>query len=297
MKDRIAKAFRRYVSGGVGSLSKEVQEGYRRHGGASGAESAFAFIPERLAEKALGKERVRNALWKIQKPALSADMIGGRMARDMAWHVLPRGWANKAFKVTEKVPLGDGLHKDVKRLSLTAPLSHAKGLAVPIIVGSTLEKGVRSLQKNHHETRDVNQGKEKKRQALRALIDSAALKKVAEASHVKVELSTDGPMDKQRLKTAAATMLRLHSENKKHEKRAHAERLIYKQAELGFLELPRTFGEWEQKLASLMDQDLAVVEMALELSGGNLKFGELGSLDSSKPTNATEAFQAAIIGE
>ncbi|NDC22585.1 MAG: hypothetical protein EBZ49_00420 [Proteobacteria bacterium] len=104
-------------------------------------------------------------------------------------------------------------------------------------------------------------------------------------------------MDNQLRKLAAEKMLQLHKTNKEHEKRAHALRLIYKQAELGFGEVPRSYRELQEKVASLLNQDLNVVEKALELTGGNMKLGELAQQDFSVSADATEQFQAAIIGE
>ena len=103
-------------------------------------------------------------------------------------------------------------------------------------------------------------------------------------------------MDSQLRKQAAQKMLQLHTENKEHEKRAYALRLIYKQAELGFGDVPRTYSELEEKLASLIKQDLNVVEKALELTGGNLKLGELDRSDP-REMNATDTFQASILNE
>jgi len=100
------------------------------------------------------------------------------------------------------------------------------------------------------------------------------------------------------LKKAAEKMLQLHSANKEHEKRAHALRLLYKQAEMGYGELPRTHRELQEKVATLLNQDLIVLEKALELTGGNIKIGELSSVtDYSTSRNATEAFQSAILEE
>lgn len=107
-------------------------------------------------------------------------------------------------------------------------------------------------------------------------------------------------MDKQALyKQAAKKMLQLNDENKGHRKRAHALKLLYKQAELGYGEVPHTFSELEEKLASLMNQDLEVVEKALELTGGNIKLGELdrNSNDPKAPMNADEQFQATILNQ
>lgn len=93
-------------------------------------------------------------------------------------------------------------------------------------------------------------------------------------------------------------MLELHKENKGHKKWAHALRLIYKQAEMGHGDIPRDYSELQEKVAALMNEDLRVVEKALELTGGAIKLGELDrSRDHSAPKSATEQFEVAIIGE
>ena len=97
-------------------------------------------------------------------------------------------------------------------------------------------------------------------------------------------------------KQAAEKMLQLHAMNKEHEKRAHALRLIYKQAELGYGEIPRSFGELQEKVASLVNQDLYVLEKALELTGGNIKLGELDKSDLSLGGGkAEDLFKASIL--
>jgi hypothetical protein len=98
------------------------------------------------------------------------------------------------------------------------------------------------------------------------------------------------------LKTAAEKMLQLNRANKEHTKRAHALRLLYKQAELGVVEIPSSYSELEEKLASLMNQNLEVIEKALEYSGGTMKLGEIDdNVDHTQiPKNADQQFQAAI---
>ena len=99
-------------------------------------------------------------------------------------------------------------------------------------------------------------------------------------------------------KLAAQKMLQLDSKLKEHEKRAYALKLIYKQAEMGYGEVPRSYSELQQKIASLLNQDLKVVEKALELTGGNMKLGELDrTSDPSAPKNADETFQASILNQ
>lgn len=97
-------------------------------------------------------------------------------------------------------------------------------------------------------------------------------------------------------KKAAQHMLKLGRQVQEHEKRAKAVELIYKQAELGCGEIPRTHSELQEKIASMINQDLRVVEKALELTGGNLNLGELDTQDYSNfGGNASEKFQASII--
>lgn len=106
------------------------------------------------------------------------------------------------------------------------------------------------------------------------------------------------------LKQAANKMLELHGNLKKlasvnegYEKRAQAIKLIYKQAELGYGEIPQTHRELQEKIASLLNRDLSIVEKALEITGGKLDMAELGNTDFSIGGNAEEDFQASILGD
>ena len=98
------------------------------------------------------------------------------------------------------------------------------------------------------------------------------------------------------MQKAASTMLRLDDENKGHTKRAQAIRLLYKQAEMGLSQAPQTFGELEEKLAYLINEDLVVLEKAMDLAGGNIKLGELSSTEI-KARNPSDMFRAAILGD
>lgn len=163
------------------------------------------------------------------------------------------------FRVTEQVPWKKGHTRAIQRSSALAPLIKARDIAEPILVGVGLEKGIKKLDEMRH------QG--------------------------------NGMQDEQLRTKVASVMLQLHEKNKEHEKRAHALKLLYKQAELGIAQLPSTHGELEIKLASLVNEDLVVLEKALELSGGNLKLGELSLKDSVAVLNPSEKFQATILGE
>lgn len=164
----------------------------------------------------------------------------------------------RAFKVKESIPWGKGLHKDVTRSSALGPLTKLRDVAEPIAIGVGLERG-------------IHKAKEVMRRTHEQDVEDQSLRK-----------------------EAASTMLRLHEENKGHTKRATALRLLYKQAELGQVELPQTYNDLETKIASLMNQDLVVFEKALELAVGSVKLGELSS-DDVKPLSAAEQFQASVM--
>ena len=97
-------------------------------------------------------------------------------------------------------------------------------------------------------------------------------------------------------KIAAEKMLQLHSENKKHIKQAHALRLLYKQAELGLCEVPGSYNELLEKVATLCNQDLNVLEKAIELAGGNYSLGTVSSNDPQS-LNSSQQFLASMLGE
>jgi hypothetical protein len=105
-------------------------------------------------------------------------------------------------------------------------------------------------------------------------------------------------MDSGTLKLAAEKLVQLNNENKDHQKRAHALRLIYKQAEMGYGDVPRSYSELQEKIASLVNQDLNVLEKALELTGGNIKLGELDTQDVRLGGGkAEDVFKASILGD
>ena len=99
------------------------------------------------------------------------------------------------------------------------------------------------------------------------------------------------------LQKAASTMVKLFEENKGHKKRAQVIRILYKKAEVGQEGFPRSFSELEEKVASLLQEDLVVLERALELIGGNEKLGEIGpQADPKGLRTSSEKFQADILG-
>jgi len=251
-KERAPKGFAKAIS------EKDVNrawDGYKQNG-SGGTDSLVATIPAWIAEKALGKDKVKDFFWKnVHKPALRADTAVG--------HTLGKiPGAKGLFTTTEKIPWGKRDFREIDRSSALAPLSKIRDIGAPIIVGVGLEKGVKKLTGS----------KDKEQQEKAAMQDQGMREKVA------------------------STMLRLHEENIGHTKRAQATRLLFKKAELGLEHIPHTYQELEEKIASLENQDLVVLEKALELAGGHFKLGELDSGRLSA-INATEKFQAAVLGD
>jgi hypothetical protein len=254
----------------VGNQKIKAMRGYMQSATEAGPESFLAALPLMGAEKVFGKKNVRNFKWKyLNQPALAADTALGRLAGKVPG-------MKKMFTQKEQIPWGKNLHRTVERPSATAPLVKARNIAVPIVAGIGLEKGVRSISEK---PKDKTSNQDQKG----ATMNTDNINKLASA--IQPELR----------EKVASTMLRLHADNKEHEKRAQATKFLYKQAELGYAPIPNTYHEYEQKLASLMSQDMAVLEKALELTAGNEKIGELSGSDFTS-RDAASTFQSDVLG-
>lgn len=254
--DYIPKSFVKGLGKGVDP--ERAWRGYR-HQAMSGNDESLLMWPLRsAAEKIIGGRKgirkVRGGAWKhFGSKALMADMTLGRGLQKIPLV------GKKLFTVKEDIPWGKGMKKEVERASALAPISKARDVAEPILVGVGLEKGIKALAGKKQ------QGPDMKDQQLREKV--------------------------------ASVMLSLHERNKEHEKRAHALKILYKQAELGHAPLPQTHSELETKLASLVNEDLVVLDKALELAGGSTKIGELDRSDLRSAMSSAEKFQATILGD
>lgn len=231
-------------------------QGYKEQANrGGGAESLLLYPAQLAAEKMLGQQRVRNALWKyVSGPALAADTAAGNVLAKTP--VVGK----RLFRVKETVPWGGSMHREIERSSALGPLTKARDIAEPIIVGVGLEKGMKHLTKS---TSPSN------------------------------ESSTQ---DKKLREKVASVMLDLHKKNREHEKRAHAERIFWKQVERGIEQPPESYSELQSKLASLVTEDLKVLERAVELAGGQMKLGELADVSrESQGLSASEKFQADLL--
>ena len=245
---------------GKGINPERAWAGFRRQALEVADESLLLWPFRLLAEKAFGGNNKIKAIRRMRGGMwkhVGSKSLRADMAAGRVLQKIP--WAGKhLFTMKEDIPWGKGMKKTVTRASAMAPLMKVRDLAEPILVGVGLEKGLRAISKKD---------------------------RVADMQ------------DKQLREKVASVMLSLHERNKEHEKRAHALKLLYKQAELGFTQLPQTHSELETKLASLVTEDLVVLEKALELAGGNIKLGELGRMDFKASLGPAEKFQAVILGD
>ena len=106
----------------------------------------------------------------------------------------------------------------------------------------------------------------------------------------------DKEATKKLFKLAAEKLRYLSDENRAHEKKARALKLLYKQAEMGIEPVPDNYTELEEKLASLTAQNMDVLEKAMELAGGRLGLGDLEESDLTNPSDPEGTFAASIIG-
>ena len=267
------KPFGKMVEKGLGigpgdPSARKVWEGLKRHSqeGMGGVDSLFLWPVTAAAKKGFGEKKVREALWKgVGAPTMKADILAGRLGQKIPG-------MKGLFTETVKVPTGrKGHYREVSRASGLAPLTKTYGLAAPIVVGAASEKALRELKSKNQKPPGDNMGK-----------NASASDKINKNDV---------------LQKAASTMVSLYEENKGHKKRAQAIRILYKKAEVGQEEFPRSFSELEEKVASLLHEDLVVLERALELIGGNEKLGEIGSqVDPEGIKTSSEKFQADILG-
>lgn len=261
---------------------KKIRRGYERAATEGMPESFVAELPimagEKITKKVTGrKPRIREGIYRaVSEPAMAIDTAAGKFLQKIPG-------ARGLFTSRDRIPWShkrEQLEKTVERASASAPLVKAKNFAVPLIVAGGLERGTRAVlekrKNNSSVDRTANNG---------AMMKKEEIRKIAQA---------DG-MDRQLREKVASTMLRLHEANKEHEKQAQATRLIYKKAELGLEALPQTYEEMQQKIASMVGQDMAVLEKALELTAEGSGIGELASSEPISSRNAETTFQSEIL--
>jgi len=93
------------------------------------------------------------------------------------------------------------------------------------------------------------------------------------------------------LKQEHAERMRLEKLAAEFEKKARAEKLAFREVELGITEPFKNFDDYQKKVASLLNDDLDVLEKALERGyGASRRAGELVEGAGGKVTNPFEHF-------
>jgi hypothetical protein len=136
-----------------GNKGTKVLSGLQRGAGEAGSESFFTAPVMMVSDKIFGKGKAQEKTWKyISKPATVADMAIGE-------HLQKVPLMEGLFTHKEKIPWGPEklkLTKEISRPSAIAPLAKVKDIAVPIIVGAGLTKGVNSIRDKIKERTNQN---------------------------------------------------------------------------------------------------------------------------------------------
>lgn len=250
---------------GFKSLSREVQ---KRYNPLLREEFPFLLTPGRkLADLIVGKTKVRNLIGKVNRAALDLDIRAGQLGEKATRKI----WGLKKNKVfrskiilepkKKKKYYSDGGTggKEYEIPSGLAPAKAIGAVALPLLGALKLE--------------EMAGGK----------------KDMSNSSHIK---EAD-------LRKTASMLISLKEERSELEKKARATELLYKQAELGQTSFPKTFEEYQEKVAELCGKNLVVVEEAIKMAAAkeeiNSTFGDLGEETSSGGISARQMFQRSIL--
>jgi len=240
---------------GIHALPKKVMVGRRR---SLRSEMPFAFLPVKfISKKVFGERATNKAVDKMLTPIANADLAMGQ--------VLTKGLS----KVTKH---GKHLFEDKVVFDIGKKGKHYTG-GKEVYLPSALAP-VKKVGKFVMPTLGAMKAEE-------YLLGDAMNKK----PHIK---EAD-------LKKTAAMLDGLNKKCKILTKEAKATELLYKQAELGQIIMPRTFVEYQEKVAELLGKDLDVVEEAIKIAASSEN--ELGGLDSTRPmgVDPRTAFQQSIL--
>jgi hypothetical protein len=150
----VLKALKDHFTRGLSStfdpatVRKFRSQGFR----SGGPESLVLSIPSAAASIVGGKKgavAAKKATWSaLQKAPLDVDTALGNVAHDITKKYKP---TKNLFLQKETLPMGKDKLKVVHRPSITAPLSKARDIATPMVMGYTLEKGLRKLRENREQ--------------------------------------------------------------------------------------------------------------------------------------------------
>lgn len=248
---------------GFKSLPRFAQKGFK-----SIVESEKPFFTAPLfgaGNKILGQGKADDLYWKALKPLIKADVFLGSAAKKITPKGLQKAlWENKVVFPTTR---GEKLLSGGKSLptgveysvpSITSPIKKVGPVAMGILGTMKAEELLKEKNKMNNE---------------KPLIKAADLQKAA--------------MMLSQLKNEKATL----------EKKAKATELLYKQAEMGQVQFPKTHSEYEEKVAELMSKNLDVVEEAIKMASSS-EPDSLGGLHKKQITTGSphSIFARSVIG-
>lgn len=243
-------------------LPKTVRRGYAQQAKETGMDSIM-MMPINL----IGGDKAKNWVAKnIAMPALKADTAVGSAANKLTSKVTP---FKKVFKINEKVPVGGKMYRQVERESLTAPVAKASRIIFPFAGAAALDKQVRE---------GFSQ-------------DNSKMQKKAESSiFVKMEKTSAVKLAKEVFRLSEENQ-KLASDNQEYFQKERATQLLFKQAQMGLIDMPASYEELQEKVASLAKEDLDIVEKAMSLQIGDTGIGKIGGLSSQAvPSTPEEEF-------
>jgi len=181
--------------------------------------------------KFLGKKKVDDLYWKTMSPLVKSDVFLGSVAQKATPKALRKAlWENK----------------------IVFPVERSKDLAKSLPTG--VEYSVPSITSPVKKVGPV-------------LMGILGTMKAEELLKGKKNMSNNKPLIKAAdLQKAALMLSHLKNEKAILEKKAKATKLLYKQAEMGQIQFPKTHSEYEEKVAELMSKNLDVVEEAIKMA-------------------------------
>lgn len=242
--------------GSVSKLPSLVQKGLRE---AMKSEKPLLLFPFNwAAKKIVGPKRVDDFYWKaIQKPILDVDTGLGRLGQKAL------GKNSKFFKDKKILPTKKSKgeytgSEEVEIPSIMAPASKAGKVVLPLLGAVKIEEMANKMKEGNN----MNQ---------------------------KVVTKSD-------LQKTAAMLTHLKDSNGQLKKEAKATELLYKQAEMGQISMPKTYAEFQEKVAELLSKDLNVVEEAIKMASSSEEVNSFGGLEgpATKVVTARDAFNMAI---
>ena len=112
----------------------------------------------------------------------------------------------------------------------------------------------------------------------------------------KRKMEKQGSITKADLQKTAAMLRSLKDQRNWLEKKARATSILFKQAELGQIEFPKTAAVYEEKIAELIGKDLNVVEEAIKMAAPNFNsYGSLVPDNTGIGTNPAETFKRSLM--